>query len=179
MRLTDKERRFLNRVADIDRDGTVSRRDFLAKVRSLQQPTAEREALLEQRERAHDGSLGMKMIVAVDFLGTTLFAVVGAEAAGQAGMHVVGCTLVGCIAACGGGTLNNLMTGHTPVFWLRDSRFLLAAVVSSIATFYLWPKYESWAARRELQEERALLSTTIYSVMGTGELELKARETNE
>eukprot|EP00966_Prymnesium_polylepis_P068739 1596610-Prymnesium_polylepis.1 len=100
------------------------------------------------------------MLFATDFLGTSLFAIVGTQCAGDAGMNIVGCTLVGCAAAMGGGTLNNLMIGRTPVFWMRDPRFLIAAVVSSVATFYLWPKYEEWAVNQTKQrlkgEERTV-----------------------
>ena len=94
-----------------------------------------------------DEITALQMVVAADFLGTALFSVVGAQIAGQAGMHVVGCTLVGCAAGMGGGTLNNVTIGRTPVFWQRDPRFLLVAVLASVATFYLWPEYEAWAVR--------------------------------
>ena len=152
MRLTAKERAFLLHKADVDGDGAISEHEFASLVRGQQLPVLERRTLLELRDQAHVGSLGQQMVVAADFLGTALFSVVGAQIAGQAGMHVVGCTLVGCVAGMGGGTLNNVMIGRTPVFWQRDSRFLLVAVLASVATFYLWPEYEAWAARRELRE---------------------------
>ncbi|EOD22495.1 hypothetical protein EMIHUDRAFT_240270 [Emiliania huxleyi CCMP1516] len=133
MRLTPKERAHFAALAEGESKMSAHAYDEFVRKRLL--PANEQLALHEIRESVHADSLGKRMIVAADFLGTSLFAVVGAEMAGQAGMNVVGCTLVGCIAAMGGGTVNNLITGVTPVFWLRDPRFLLAAASSSIATF--------------------------------------------
>lgn len=158
MRLTPKERAHFAALADGESKMSAHAYDEFVRKRLL--PANEQLALHEIRESVHADSLGKRMIVAADFLGTSLFAVVGAEMAGQAGMNVVGCTLVGCIAAMGGGTVNNLITGVTPVFWLRDPRFLLAAASSSIATFYLWPQYESWAATREVQRRPLLAYKT-------------------
>ena len=42
---------------------------------------------------------GVRIINFFDYLGTALFAVVGAQVAGDTGMNLVGCTLVGCAAA--------------------------------------------------------------------------------
>lgn len=154
IRLTPKERAaFADLTGGKGKMSVTEYEDF---VRSRTFFTNEQLTLHNIRESVHNDSLGKKMIVAIDYLGTSLFAVVGAEMAGQAGMNVVGCTLVGCIAAMGGGTVNNLITGVTPVFWLRDPSFLVCAALSSVAAFYLWPEYESRAAANELQRRPSL-----------------------
>lgn len=101
----------------------------------------------------HAGSPAQKMLTGLDFLGSTLFAIVGTWVAGDAGMNVVGATLVGCISAMGGGTVNNIMMGNTKggVFWMRDPRFLYVTIAASVITFYLWPQCEVWLAHRELE----------------------------
>jgi uncharacterized membrane protein YeiH len=57
-------------------------------------------------------------------------------------MHIVGATLVGCATALGGGTINNIVTGVTPVGWVRDPTFLVLTVGASVVGFYLWPLME-------------------------------------
>ena len=109
--LTREELSVLRRKADINGDGCASPRELHALVSQQSRLTEEKYALLETVVKADEAMLGQRMLVAADFLGTSLFAIVGTTLAGQAGMHVVGCTLVGCIAAMGGGTVNNLLTG--------------------------------------------------------------------
>ena len=97
---------------------------------------------------------GQRLLEVLDFGSTALFAVIGAQCAGVAGMNVVGACLVGCVAATGGGTVNNLLTGAARggVFWLRDPRFLAVALLASAATFYLWPRWEEAAAHARFSE---------------------------
>ena len=97
---------------------------------------------------------GQRLLEVLDFGSTALFAVIGAQCAGVAGMNVVGACLVGCVAATGGGTVNNLLTGAARggVFWLRDPRFLAVALLASAATFYFWPRWEEAAARARFSE---------------------------
>lgn len=93
-------------------------------------------------------SAGQRMLLYMDYLATGLFAVVGTIIAGQAGMNIVGTTFVGGVASMGGGSLNNILTGNTRggVFWMKDWRFLTIALMSSVATFHLWPMYEESVA---------------------------------
>ena len=92
--------------------------------------------------------------------GGGFFAVVGTHCAGEVGMNVVGCTIVGCAGALGGGTLNHLLVGRGgPVFWMADPRFLLFAAVSSVATFYLWPAAESALVNHD---GKLLLDKPVY-----------------
>ncbi|CAM9377681.1 unnamed protein product, partial [Heterosigma akashiwo] len=76
----------------------------------------------------------------VHYAGTVAFAYNGATIAGSEGMHILGCTIVGTINAVGGGTLRDIMTGNTPVFWMRMPQFLLLSLATSAATFCLWPQ---------------------------------------
>ena len=55
---------------------------------------------------------------------------------------MVGCTLVGCVSGMGGGTLNNLMYGATPVYWMASPHWLGMCVASCVVTFYGWPLLE-------------------------------------
>ena len=75
----------------------------------------------------------------VGLLGVVFFSITGAHAAGEAGMHVLGATLVGCVTAMGGGTLNGVMMGATPVGWMVQPRPLIASVLAGVTTFYGLP----------------------------------------
>jgi len=59
-------------------------------------------------------------------------------------MHVFGSTIVGSITALGGGTINNLITGVSPVGWVRDPTFLAITTVASFTGFYVWPVLERY-----------------------------------
>jgi len=92
-----------------------------------------------------------------DYGGTALYAIVGAQIAGDAGMNVVGCTLIGCAAALGGGTLNNMLYGVSAplhgrpgVFWIRIPSYLFVSMATSMATFFLWPMYCRYQADQYL-----------------------------
>lgn len=92
--------------------------------------------------------IGNQFLHFLHFFGSAMFAVVGTQIAGDAGMNVVGCTLVGCIAAMGGGTLNNVLygssstlLGRSGVFWVQTPSKLAGAIAASVITFFMWPLY--------------------------------------
>ena len=103
---------------------------------------------------------GVRVINFFDYLGTALFAVVGAQVAGDAGMNLVGCSLVGCAAAMGGGSLNALLYGGTNpllgnspgVRWVANPSFLVVAMVAAVATFFIWPYYCRTQASRYIED---------------------------
>ena len=117
--LTADEAATLQRAADADGDGCVSAHELRALIERQASAEAEKRAIGEVIVKADEHTIGQRLLLATDFVGTALFAIVGTQLAGQAGMNVVGCTLVGCIAAMGGGTVNNLLTGSSTggVFW--------------------------------------------------------------
>lgn len=102
---------------------------------------------------------GSKLLFALDVGGKTLFAIVGTQMAGEAGMNLVGATLVGCISCLGGGTLNNLLYGGSPLLdrpgvnWVKNPTVFFVAVAASIFTFFTWPYYCHYQARQELRKE--------------------------
>jgi len=113
---------------------------------------AERQKLVEAIAACHADSPAQNMLVACDLLGSSLFAAVGTLLACDAGMHIFGAAMVGCVSAVGGGTVNNILMGDTRqgVFWMRDLRYLYAPLAASLATFYSWPHLELWWAQHEL-----------------------------
>ena len=130
-----------------DCDGRINRSNFVALVRTDRDSRDEKEALVNFISKIDENSFGQRMLLYIDFVSTALFAMIGTVIAGQAGMNIVGTTFVGSVAAMGGGSLNNMLTGvRGGVFWVRDWRFLAISLAVSIATFHLWPMYEESVA---------------------------------
>jgi len=122
----------------IDMHGRMTTAMYDQWLKSQTHPAVERLALLAAVWEQHKLSAIHKGMLLVDYFGTSLYAALGTICAGEAGMHVVGASLVGCVAGLGGGTLNSVMMGHTPVGWMTNTRWLAVCLASSITTFYAW-----------------------------------------
>jgi uncharacterized membrane protein YeiH len=103
---------------------------------------SERSTLSEYLARSHDLHLGQHLLKRTALLGVSFFSLVGAHTAGDAGMHVFGATFVGAITGLGGGTINNMMVGATPVGWMKEPAYLVATIAAGLCGFYLWPLVE-------------------------------------
>lgn len=73
----------------------------------------------------------------LDLVGTAIFAITGALAAGRKRMDVFGVVVLGCVTALGGGTLRDVILGNYPVFWISDTAYLKVAATLAIGTFVL------------------------------------------
>ena len=73
----------------------------------------------------------------LDLVGTAVFAITGALAAGRKRMDIFGVVVLGCVTALGGGTLRDLILGDLPVFWISSSHYLAIAAIAALATFVL------------------------------------------
>ena len=86
----------------------------------------------------------------LDYAGTALFAQAGAVQAGKRGMDFLGCLIVGCITAMGGGTFRGFVLGERPVFWAAEPEYLYISLAAAVATFFFWPRFEArWIERGE------------------------------
>ena len=86
----------------------------------------------------------------LDYFGTALFAQAGVVQAGRRGMDLLGCLIVGCITAMGGGTFADSRSARDP-FWAAEPDYLYISLAASLLTFYLWP-----AVERRVRNKRAL-----------------------
>ena len=181
VRLTKQETAALVTQLDASGDGLVQRSEFDAAGRRLLRDGWTRDVLLSAIERPRSAMdvLGARLVNALDYFGTALFACVGVQVAGgEAGMNLVGCTLVGCVAAMGGGTVNNLLHGaaREGVFWVRNPSFLMVALTSSLVTFFAWPRYCQQAAAAEL--EAALVNEGCPFTNGADGADLRTNRTS-
>jgi uncharacterized membrane protein YeiH len=129
-------------AANNQNGGRLRKKDWEKLVSRRSLADEERLTLSDYLAKSHDVHLGQHMLKWTSRLGVAFFALAGAHTAGEAGMHIVGATLVGCATALGGGTINNIVTGVTPVGWVRDPTFLILTVGASAVGFYLWPLME-------------------------------------
>jgi len=82
------------------------------------------------------------MMYILDLVGTAVFAITGALAAGRKRMDIFGVVVLGCVTALGGGTLRDMILGNHPVFWISDTVYLLVAVITAIGTFMLVQRWK-------------------------------------
>jgi len=72
-----------------------------------------------------------------DLIGTAVFAITGALAAGKKKMDIFGVVVLGCVTALGGGTLRDVILDIRPVFWISDPLYLVVAMLAAIGTLIL------------------------------------------
>jgi uncharacterized membrane protein YeiH len=77
------------------------------------------------------------VIYMLDLVGTAVFAITGALAAGRKRMDIFGVVVLGCVTALGGGTLRDVILGIRPVFWIAGTHYLAVAAIAAIGTFLL------------------------------------------
>lgn len=146
MPLSLEERRLIvNEISASNRkDGgkLLSQKEWRKIISRRSSADEERLTLSDYLTRSHDLHLGQRVLRWTSRLGIGFFALAGAHTAGEAGMHVFGATLVGCITALGGGTVNGIVTGAGPVGWVRDPTFLALTIGASVVGFYVWPLAE-------------------------------------
>ncbi|MDD5659988.1 MAG: trimeric intracellular cation channel family protein [Actinomycetota bacterium] len=80
----------------------------------------------------------------LDLIGTFAFAITGALKAKGRDMHLFGALFLGTITAIGGGTIRDLIIGRTPLFYLEDPNYLIAAIVASALTYFVPTFFKKW-----------------------------------
>lgn len=77
------------------------------------------------------------MMYILDLVGTAIFSITGALAAGRKRMDIFGVVVLGYVTALGGGTLRDVILGNHTVFWISDTGYLAVAAIAAIGTFVL------------------------------------------
>ncbi|PZR14726.1 MAG: hypothetical protein DI539_18730 [Flavobacterium psychrophilum] len=97
------------------------------------------------------------MFTLLDILGTMAFAISGALTAINKRMDPFGVFVIAFVTAVGGGTLRDVLIGHTPVGWMRN----LDSVYVIIAGFFV-----TLIFRRKL--DRLRVSLFLFDTIGLG-----------
>jgi uncharacterized membrane protein YeiH len=69
-----------------------------------------------------------------DLIGTAIFAVTGALAAGRKHLDIFGVVVVALATALGGGSIRDVTLGSLPVFWVSQPTYIMVAVAGALAT---------------------------------------------
>ncbi|MBT2130730.1 trimeric intracellular cation channel family protein [Aliiroseovarius lamellibrachiae] len=88
------------------------------------------------------------LFVPLTLLATAVMAASAAIQAHRAEMDPFGATVLAIATAMGGGTLRDLFLGLTPVFWIRDERFLAVAVPIALISFAVATRMSAGNGRR-------------------------------
>jgi uncharacterized membrane protein YeiH len=103
-------------------------------------------------------------LLVADLIGVAVFAASGASAAVAKRLDLFGVAFVGFVAALGGGILRDLVIGAVPPLAFADWRYAVAAVLASLAVFWLHPQL-SRLRRTVLLLDAAGLG--LFTVTGT------------
>jgi len=80
------------------------------------------------------------LLYVLDLFGVAVFAASGALAGMLARLDLFGVLVLASITAVGGGTIRDVLLGHYPVFWIRDSGPLLA-ILGATAFTVAWVQF--------------------------------------
>ncbi|WP_349617469.1 trimeric intracellular cation channel family protein [Azotobacter salinestris] len=80
------------------------------------------------------------LLYVLDLLGVAVFAASGALAGMLARLDLFGVLVLASITAVGGGTIRDVLLGHYPVFWIKDSGPLLT-ILAATAFTVVWVQY--------------------------------------
>ena len=83
---------------------------------------------------------GDDLFFIVEILGTIAFAISGAMIAIDRDLDVFGVIMLGCVTACGGGILRDMILGQTPPQSFINPVYLTTAAASAVVVF-LYTKY--------------------------------------
>jgi uncharacterized membrane protein YeiH len=70
----------------------------------------------------------------LDLLGSAVFAISGALAAGRKHLDLLGVIVLGLVTAVGGGTIRDLLLDRHPIFWLADPTYLIVIAAAALLT---------------------------------------------
>lgn len=88
------------------------------------------------------------LVLPLSLLATAVMAASAAIQAHRAKMDPFGATVLAIATGMGGGTLRDLFLGLTPVFWIRDIRFLAVAVPVALISFLIATRMSAGNGRR-------------------------------
>ncbi len=77
------------------------------------------------------------LLLAIDLIGTALFAAEGASAALNAKLDLLGVLVIAVVTATGGGIIRDLLLGDAPPSSMRNWRYFATALIAGAGVFFL------------------------------------------
>jgi uncharacterized membrane protein YeiH len=99
----------------------------------------------------------------LDLLGTAVFAITGALAAGRKRMDIFGVVVLGFVTSLGGGTLRDLILGAYPIFWISNTGYLGVAAIAAMGTFI---SARSWKLPTNVLIYADAVGLAVFTVIG-------------
>ena len=111
------------------------------------------------------------LFLIIEIIGTAAFAISGALAAIGGSLDIFGVVFIGCITACGGGVVRDLLIGNIPPAIFTDFFIFAVAAITSLTVFTVsYIKRKSFPGLREKTERINNIFDAIglaaFSVMG-------------
>lgn len=107
----------------------------------------------------------MQIEYILELLGTIVFAISGALAAGEsAGKNWFGVVFVGFVTAIGGGSLRDILLGSYPLVWVKDVNFIYAILVGILIMRFFFIDFNK--IRKEMLLFDAM-GIALFAILGT------------
>ncbi len=106
-------------------------------------------------------------VLALDFIGTFVFAISGALTAAKQRFDLMGVSIIAFVTALGGGTVRDVLLGIEPVGWMVNIEYLLIISAGVLITFFFHEKLEY--VRKTL---------FLFDAMGLGVFAISGLETS-
>jgi uncharacterized membrane protein YeiH len=107
-----------------------------------------------------------RLLLVVDLIGTSVFAMEGALAGIDAGLDVFGLLVLSFVTALGGGTIRDLLIGAIPPNSIRDWRYGATAFAGGGAVFFFHPLFHLVPNHLMITLDAAGLA--LFAVAGVG-----------
>jgi len=106
-------------------------------------------------------------VLALDFVGTFVFAISGALTAAKQRFDLMGVSIIAFVTALGGGTVRDVLLGIEPVGWMVNIEYLFIIAGGVLITFFFHKKLEH--IRKTL---------FLFDAMGLGVFAISGLETS-
>jgi uncharacterized membrane protein YeiH len=80
----------------------------------------------------------------IEILGTAAFTISGIYSALQKRLDLLGVLIIGFVTAIGGGTIRDILIGHTPVSWMLNPTAPITVLITSAFTLFWRRKVKSY-----------------------------------
>ncbi|MEZ5792239.1 MAG: trimeric intracellular cation channel family protein [Nitratireductor sp.] len=105
----------------------------------------------------------MSLFQLLDYAGVAVFAATGALAASRKQLDIIGFLFLASLTGIGGGTIRDLVLGHTPVFWVTNPAYLMVCIATATVLYFAAPLVEY---RYRLLLWLDAIGLAAYCVMG-------------
>ncbi len=78
------------------------------------------------------------LITILDLIGVVACSVAASILAQRKGLDIAGAFFISTVGAIGGGTVRDILLNHHPIFWLHQTYYLVAIIISSVLTLIFY-----------------------------------------